>query len=119
MDDEPHDGLIRLLTFEGVDVDVSLTGADGLRQALTHEYDVILLDVGLGDMLGTTVLRRLAGRTHASIVVATATRGVNACAVSGLSRQVGGKESGCSKVSLVSSVSHGDLGWAGVPDDEA
>ena len=48
-----------ILTNAGFEVDGSLTGEDGLKKALSKEYDLILLDVMLPDMSGWDIYARL------------------------------------------------------------
>jgi len=74
IDDElrPGDGLLRLLAFEGILVEVAGSGADGLIKARTGAYDVILLDLKLPDMFGLTVLQRLmASHVRTPVIVAS------------------------------------------------
>lgn len=51
--------ITRLLQLEGIEVENARTGEAGIRQALRLRPDGILLDIGLPDMEGTEVLRRL------------------------------------------------------------
>ncbi|MBK7257529.1 MAG: response regulator [Ignavibacteriae bacterium] len=59
--------LKRALEEEGYKVMPAETGADGLAQASTHHPDIVILDLGLPDMDGTTVLQQL--RTWSSVPV--------------------------------------------------
>src|SRR5437762_3532446 len=60
---EDHPRMARLLERglreEGYAVDVAPTGANGASLALEYEFDVVVLDLGLPDMDGVEVLRRL------------------------------------------------------------
>ncbi|MFL5797677.1 MAG: response regulator [Actinomycetota bacterium] len=60
---EDHPRMARLLERglreEGYAVDVASTGADGASLALEYEFDVVVLDLGLPDVDGVEVLRRL------------------------------------------------------------
>ncbi|MGA0334545.1 MAG: response regulator transcription factor [Kiritimatiellia bacterium] len=60
---EDHHALVETLRdfFEdvGVRVDAAATGRDGLQQAVSAAHDVIVLDLGLPDLDGTEVCRRL------------------------------------------------------------
>ena len=49
----------RALEKEGYEVRIVKSGADGLKQAQTNTYDVMLLDIMVPDMLGVDVLSRL------------------------------------------------------------
>jgi two-component system OmpR family response regulator len=60
---EDHPRMARLLERglreEGYAVDVASTGAGGASLALEYEFDVVVLDLGLPDVDGVEVLRRL------------------------------------------------------------
>src|SRR5258705_11611505 len=77
----------RGLAESGFAVDAASRGVDAVWLATEHEYDVILLDLGLPDLDGMTVLSRLraAGR-WAPILVLTAR--------DGLADRVGGLDGG-------------------------
>jgi len=51
--------LSRALAAEGLLVDVADTGMDGLRQALSEAYDLVILDLLMPSMDGRAVLRQL------------------------------------------------------------
>ena len=55
------DSLSRLLTRKGYDVVTATTGSDGQKVANQESPDLILMDVGLPDMDGHEVTRRLKG----------------------------------------------------------
>lgn len=61
----------RLLEREGFSVDLCLTAAEGEKQALARDYEVIVLDQALPDRHGITVVEavRKAGRATPVIVV--------------------------------------------------
>lgn len=73
IEDDPQIGLLtqKLLEREGFTVDLCLTGAEGEERALTGDYEMIVLDQGLPDRNGITVVETLrkAGRTTPVIVV--------------------------------------------------
>ncbi len=48
-----------ILKSDGHECDTAHFGEDALAMAVKHEYDIILLDLGLPDMDGIEVLRRL------------------------------------------------------------
>src|SRR5437879_6891488 len=75
IEDEPK--LAALITSgleeEGYAVDRTPSGAEGIWFATEHEYDAILLDLGLGDIDGIEVCRTLRHRDRwAPIIVVTA-----------------------------------------------
>lgn len=51
----------RFLTKEGYQVDLIANGSDGLKAALSKQYDFILLDVMLPEKKGTEILKTLRG----------------------------------------------------------
>src|SRR6202789_2426282 len=75
IEDEPRmSALLRKgLTEHGHNVTIALDGAEGLKLTLDHEFDVILLDVGLPDLSGYDVAQVLRERQcPASILMLTA-----------------------------------------------
>jgi len=64
---------VRALLSRRYLVDVVHTGADGLEQARLGDYDVIILDLGLPDMHGSVVCRRLREyRVHTPVLILSA-----------------------------------------------
>lgn len=65
----------RALTKAGYQVDIMLSGVDGLQAAKTNHYDIILLDLMIPDMTGIDVLRQLRGPDatpiHSKIIITT------------------------------------------------
>ena len=61
-----------LLRARGYDVDVAGTGADALKMTRTQPPDLIVLDLGLPDMEGTEVCRRIRALSAVPIVVLSA-----------------------------------------------
>lgn len=63
VDDEPDilRSLQLILKPEGYRIDVTSTGASALEAIKEHQYDVVLLDVGLPDMDGLLVLEKMTG----------------------------------------------------------
>src|SRR5262249_22801673 len=59
--------LAPLLRSRGYDVDVAATGADALKAASHHPPDLIVLDLGLPDLEGSEVCRRI--RTSATMPI--------------------------------------------------
>lgn len=72
-----------LLRARGYDVDVAGTGTEALRLVRTQPPDVIVLDLGLPDVDGTEVCRRIRTESAVPIVVLSA-RGSEADKVSAL-----------------------------------
>lgn len=54
---------VRALTKGGYGVKVIIDGAEGLKEALTDQYDFVLLDMMVPNMTGFEVLRHLRGPT--------------------------------------------------------
>ena len=71
IDDEPPSAyaLRACLTADGYDVTVAATGADALRSAALRPYAAVLLDLGLPDMPGLEVCRRLREFTQVPVLV--------------------------------------------------
>ena len=72
-----------LLRARGYDVDVVGSGGDALKLVHTHPPDLIVLDLGLPDIEGTEVTRRIRGESAVPIVVLSA-RGSEADKVAAL-----------------------------------
>jgi len=51
------DSVNRILTDENYKVDISLSGREGLNQAIEKEYDIVLTDIRMPDIGGMRVLR--------------------------------------------------------------
>ncbi|WP_028851267.1 response regulator transcription factor [Thermocrispum municipale] len=64
--------LIRGLSDRGHAVASAGTGMAGLEQAVSSQPDLVVLDLGLPDVDGRTVLRMLRGASKVPVVVATA-----------------------------------------------
>ena len=71
IDDEPQIRRLLRITLEanGYRVVDAATGHDGLVQAAQRRPDVILLDLGLPDLEGGEVLKRLREWTHAPVII--------------------------------------------------
>ncbi|HEY2149849.1 MAG TPA: response regulator transcription factor [Vicinamibacterales bacterium] len=61
-----------LLRSRGYEVDVAGTGAEALSMAATRAPDVIVLDLGLPDLEGTEVCRRIRATSAVPIIVLSA-----------------------------------------------
>jgi Response regulators consisting of a CheY-like receiver domain and a winged-helix DNA-binding domain len=73
---EDERNIAQLLAFNmlqaGYSYDVAADGAEGLRRALTGEYDLILLDLMLPKMDGIEVCRRARAKVSTPIIIVTA-----------------------------------------------
>jgi len=67
--------LVRGLGERGHAVDSAPTAMAGLERAVSHPPDVVVLDLGLPDLDGTTMLRMLRGASAVPVIVATARDG--------------------------------------------
>jgi two-component system KDP operon response regulator KdpE len=61
-----------LLRTRGYDVSVSATGHDALEMAAAEQPDLVVLDLGLPDLDGTEVCRRLRASSAVPIIVLSA-----------------------------------------------
>ncbi len=61
-----------LLRSRGYEVDVASTGGDALKIVATHPPDLIVLDLGLPDLEGTEVCRRIRADASMPIIVLSA-----------------------------------------------
>jgi len=71
IDDEPQiqRALATNLRARDFEVDLALTGKDGLRSAATHHPDLVIVDLGLPDLDGVEVVAGLRGWTTVPIIV--------------------------------------------------
>lgn len=73
---EDERNIAQLLAFNimqaGYDYDIASDGAEGLRKALSGEYDLILLDLMLPKMDGFEVCRRAREKISTPIIIVTA-----------------------------------------------
>lgn len=60
------------LAHNGYEVTVTHTGRDGVAEALTGRYDLVILDLGLPDMDGLDVCRAIRAVTDVRVLVLTA-----------------------------------------------
>lgn len=72
-DQETAQGLAELVSFKGHDAQVAHDGRSALRKVRDDDFQLVLLDIGLPDMDGYEVARRLTllGQRHLSIVALT------------------------------------------------
>lgn len=70
VDDQPTyaDALARLLNGEGLTTDVVLDGKSALRSVDDRPPDIVLLDVGLPDLSGLEVCRRIKGNSASRLI---------------------------------------------------
>jgi two-component system response regulator CpxR len=69
---ELGDMVVRLLSREGYSVEQRTDGEQGLRAALTGEYDVVLLDVMMPRLDGLQLLRELRAKSQVHVIMLTA-----------------------------------------------
>lgn len=67
---------VRALTKAGYDVVVAVDGEDGLAQAMTDNFDIILLDIMIPTITGIEILKRLRDpnntkQIHSKIIITT------------------------------------------------
>src|SRR3954452_5043283 len=76
VDDDPlmTDSLAFLLQQEGYEVTVAATGTDALHMARATPPDLVLLDIGLPDLNGVEVCRRLRTFWNGPVIMLTARR---------------------------------------------
>lgn len=74
IEDDPmiRGALLRGLGERGHAVDSAPTALAGLERAVNHRPDLVVLDLGLPDLDGTTLLRMLRGTSQVPVIVATA-----------------------------------------------
>ncbi len=62
-----------LLEGEGYHVEMAETGREALQWVQNHQFDAVLLDVGLPDLDGLSVLRKMVdGNPHLPVILLTA-----------------------------------------------
>ncbi len=65
----------RALTKAGYEVKVVIDGEEGLKEAQSDQYDIILLDIMIPNLTGTEILNRLrspdAPQIHSRIIITT------------------------------------------------
>src|SRR5471030_1706284 len=73
IDDEPQ--ILRLLTItleaNGYEVATADSGGKGIAMATQRRHDIIILDLGLPDITGVSVLRQLREWTQTPVIVLT------------------------------------------------
>jgi two-component system OmpR family response regulator len=72
------DGLTHILGQSGYAVTCTMTGTSAEHALLTHDFDVVILDLGLPDMDGGEILRKLRTRKiPVPVLILTARDGIN------------------------------------------
>lgn len=66
----------RALTKDGYEVKVAIDGQEGLKEAESDQYDIVLLDLMIPNMTGIEILSRLRGPAatnpiHSKIIITT------------------------------------------------
>jgi two-component system, OmpR family, response regulator len=86
VDDEPflRDAVAASLRFLGFDVSTAETGAEALRLARDHPFDLVVLDVMLPDTDGFDIVRRLRRDGHRVPVIFLTARDTQSDKVTGL-----------------------------------
>jgi len=74
VDDEPaiQRALGPLLRSRGYEVEIAGTGADALRMVTAHPPNLVVLDLGLPDMEGTEVCRRIRAQSSLPVIILSA-----------------------------------------------
>jgi FixJ family two-component response regulator len=90
IDDEldSNDGLVRLLSIDGFDVDVARSGNEGAARAKERDYALYLLDLHLPDVPGLDVLRRLRAEDAETPIILITGYATVAAAVEGMKAKV-------------------------------
>lgn len=71
-DQRIRESLAKRLSERGHDIETVITAMDGVQRAVSGEFDVIVLDLGLPDLDGTEALRMIRSVSQVPVVVATA-----------------------------------------------
>lgn len=77
-------GIVDALTYSGYDVIESSEGVGGLNKALEHEYDLLLLDLGLPGVSGVEILRTVRQLRPTQPIIILTAKGEEADRVQGL-----------------------------------
>ena len=67
-----RESLATRLSERGHDIETTPTAMDGIQRAVSGEFDVVVLDLGLPDLDGTEALRMIRAVSQVPVVVATA-----------------------------------------------
>ena len=79
VDDEPHivDFLEVGFSYEGFHVLIATNGPEAVEKAMTHQLDVIILDIMLPGLSGLEVMRRIRKASDVAVIILTAKEGVD------------------------------------------
>ncbi|WP_058555245.1 response regulator transcription factor [Thiohalocapsa sp. ML1] len=84
-DEEPiRVGLVDVLVFHGFDVGAAADGRDGLHQALTGGFDLLLLDLMLPGLDGREICERVRARDPEQPIIMLTARGTDEDIIRGL-----------------------------------
>jgi two-component system KDP operon response regulator KdpE len=74
IDDDPQivRAIVPALQVSGLTVKVSVNGQDAINQVDASEWDAVIVDLGLPDMDGKSVIRHLRSKSPAPVVVISA-----------------------------------------------
>ena len=71
-DQRIRESLAKRLSERGHDIETVITAMDGVQRAVSGDFDVVVLDLGLPDLDGTEALRMIRSVSQVPVVVATA-----------------------------------------------
>ena len=71
-DQRIRESLAKRLSERGHDIETVITAMDGVQRAVSGDFDVVVLDLGLPDLDGTEALRMIRAVSQVPVVVATA-----------------------------------------------
>jgi len=67
-----RESLAKRLAERGHDIETATNAMDGIQRAISGDFDVVILDLGLPDLDGTEALRMIRAISDVPVVVATA-----------------------------------------------
>ncbi|MBB72786.1 MAG: hypothetical protein CMF50_10380 [Legionellales bacterium] len=73
VEDDPIAAKVGCLILQelGCNVDLVVTGGDAIAKALAHDYDIVVMDIGLPDMTGLTVAQQITACKSQTIIALT------------------------------------------------
>lgn len=86
VEDDPHIARViaDLLRDEGLECEIAADGAAGLQRAMSDEFALVLLDIGLPGIHGLDICRRIKAKRSAAKVIILTAKGDEADVVAGL-----------------------------------